>query len=121
MKVNNPVDCQSFFADQIKHNQEGLWCVALQPNGQILSLIEAKLSSKTKISCSLNTLKKLLEDKRAKQLLLVHIDPQNPFFQKQDWDWLELFIKFIEPKEIELCDYLKVSTGRYCSLINHEF
>ena len=40
VKISNPVDCRTFFHDQIQEGRPGLWRVRLQPNGQILELID---------------------------------------------------------------------------------
>lgn len=121
MKLNGPVDSFSLFTNQIEHNQQGLWCVTLQPNGQVLALTEVELTTEALFYSSMRDLQQLLSNNRARQLLVVHISLHTPFFEELDWLLLAKVEHLLIQEECELCDYIKINKKRFSSLIQFDY
>lgn len=118
MKINGPVQCHSFFIDQIEQGQEGLWCVSLRPNGYLEEL--AGFLDPAAGDC-LKLLKAFgIRRVHCCQKLFVRVSPHQYLFDSLDWQWAQEILSFTRAYEVSFCDYLKVSEKRFSSLMQFE-
>lgn len=120
MKMNSPVHCRSFFADQIEHSPERLWCVSLRLNGQIQALIEAKWATEAEKRLTMDSLLRQAFGGKNRQLLVARINPEHLIFDNQDWKNVDAFKKLSSTLQLEFTDYIKINKRGYCSLLTFD-